>query len=198
MGPTEGNEAIDVPLEDIPQSANALGSPTAPVTLQYFGDLQCPFCRDFTLAVLPSIVQRWVRTGDLLIEYRALETATHEREVFVSQQVAALAAGRQDKAWHFIETFYREQGEEGSGYVTDRFLEGITSEVPALNLSQWNRDRADPELAAEIAADEQAAESADLHGTPSFLIGRSTAAMTAFSPTDPASFDAAIERLREA
>ena len=138
-----------------------------------------------------------MRTGDLRIEYRALETATHEREVFVSQQVAALAAGRQDKAWYFIETFYREQGEEGSGYVTDRFLEGIASEVPALNLSQWNRDRADPELAAEIAADEQAAESAGLHGTPSFLIGRSTAAMTAFSPTDPASFDAAIEGLRE-
>jgi protein-disulfide isomerase len=197
MGPAEGNEETGLPLGDIPQSANALGSSTAPVTLQYFGDLECPFCRDFTLEVLPSIIQRWVRTGDLRIEYHALETATHEREVFVSQQVAVLAAGRQDKSWYFIETFYREQEEEGSGYVTDRFLEGIASEVSGLKLSQWNRDRVDPELASEIAADEQAAESAGLHGTPSFLIGRSTAAITAFSPTDPASFDAAIDRLRE-
>ena len=195
MGPAEGNEELGALLEDLPQSANALGSPTAPVTLQYFGDLECPFCRDFTLELLPSIIQRWVRSGDLRIEYRALETATGEREVFVAQQVAALAAGRQDRAWYFIETFYREQGEEGSGYVTDRFLEGIASEVPALNLSQWNRDRADPELANEIAADERAADSAGLHGTPSFLLGRSTAAMTAFSPTDRASFDAAIEGL---
>jgi protein-disulfide isomerase len=195
MAPGEGNEEIGALLEDIPQSANALGSPSAPVTLQYFGDLECPFCRDFTLEVLPAIIQRWVRTGDLRIEYHALETATRERAVFVAQQVAALAAGSQDRAWYFIETFYREQGEEGSGYVTDRFLEGIASEVPALNLSQWNRDRADSELANEIAADEQAAESAGLHGTPSFLLGRSTAAMTAFSPTDPASFDAAIEGL---
>lgn len=197
MAPAEGNEDTGRLLADIPQSANALGSPTAPVTLQYFGDLECPFCRDFTLEVLPSIIQRWVRTGDLRIEYHALETATHEREVFVSQQVAVLAAGRQDKSWYFIETFYREQGREGSGYVTDRFLEGIASEVPALDLPQWNLDRVDPQLANEIGADEQAAETAGLHGTPSFLIGRSAAAMTAFSPTDPASFAAAIERLRE-
>ena len=197
MGPAEGSEEVGVLLEDIPQSANALGSPTAPVTLQYFGDLECPSCRDFTLEVLPSIIQRWVRTGNLRIEYHALETATREPEVFVAQQVAALAAGKQDTAWYFIETFYREQGEEGSGYVTDRFLQGIASEVPRLNLSQWNRDRGDPELANEIAADEQAAGSAGLNSTPSFLIGRSATAMTAFSPTDLASFDAAIEELRQ-
>jgi protein-disulfide isomerase len=197
MGPPEGSEETGLLLEGIPQSANALGSAAAPVTLQYFGDLECPFCRDFTLAVLPSIIQRWVRTGDLRIEYHALETATGEREVFVAQQVAALAAGKQDKAWYFIETFYREQGEEGSGYVTDAFLEGIASEVPDLNLSQWSSDRADPELAKEIAADEQAAIDAGLSGTPSFLVGRSGGAMTAFSPTDLASFDTAIERLRD-
>jgi protein-disulfide isomerase len=92
--------------------------------------LQCPFCRDFTLEVLPSMIERWVRAGDLRIEYHALETATREPEVFVAQQVAALAAGWQDRAWHFIETFYREQGEEGSGYVTDGFLAGHRQRGP--------------------------------------------------------------------
>jgi len=195
MAPTEGQQETGALLADIPQSANALGSAAAPVTLQYFGDLQCPFCRDFTLEVLPSIIERWVRAEDLRIEYHALETATREPEVFVAQQVAALAAGKQDRAWHFIETFYREQGEEGSGYVTDRFLEGIASEVPGLNLSQWNRDRSDPQLAGEIAADEQAAEDAGLNGTPSFLIGRSGGASSTFASTNAASLDAAIEGL---
>jgi len=195
MAPTEGQEETVALLADIPQSTNALGSANAPITLQYFGDLECPFCRDFTMEVLPSMIERWVRAGDLRIEYHALETATREPEVFVAQQVAALAAGRQDRAWYFIETFYREQGEEGSGYVTDRFLEGIASEVPGLDLSQWNRDRSDPQLAGEIAADARAAESAGLNGTPSFLIGRSAGAMTTFAPTDATSFDAAIEGL---
>jgi protein-disulfide isomerase len=195
MAPTEGHEETAALLADIPQSANALGSATAPVTLQYFGDLECPFCRDFTLEVLPSMIERWVRAGDLRIEYHALETATREPDVFVAQQVAALAAGWQDRAWHFIEAFYREQGEEGSGYVTDGFLQGIASEVPDLDLSQWNRDRSDPQLAGEIAADARAAESAGLNGTPSFLIGRSAGAMTTFAPTDTTSFDAAVEAL---
>ena len=195
MAPTEGNEETGSLLAGIPQSANALGSATAPVTLQYFGDLQCPFCRDFALEVLPSIIERWVRAGDLRIEYHALETATREPDVFVVQQVAALAAGKQDSAWHFIETFYREQGEEGSGYVTETFLQGIASEIPGLNVSQWNRDRSDPQLAGEIAADAHSAEGAGLTGTPSFLIGRSAAAMTTFASTDATSLDAAIERL---
>jgi protein-disulfide isomerase len=182
-------------LADIPQSANALGSVTAPVALQYFADLECPYCRDFTLEALPSIISRWVRPGDLRIEYHALETATREPEVFLAQQVAALAAGKQDKAWQFVETFSREQGEEGSGYVTDRFLEGIASEVPGLDLSQWNRDRSDPQLAEKIAADAHAAQAAGLNGTPSFLIGRSAGAITEFAATDATSIDAAMERL---
>jgi hypothetical protein len=62
-----------------------------------------PFCRDFTLEAPPSIISRWVRPGDLRIEYPALEEATREPEVLVAQQVAALAAGKQDKAWEFIE-----------------------------------------------------------------------------------------------
>jgi protein-disulfide isomerase len=195
--PAEGNEETAALLGDIPQSADALGSGTAPVTLEYFGDLQCPYCRDFTLETLPSIISRWVRPGDLRIEYRALETATHDPEVFAFQQVAVLAAGKQDKAWQFVETFYREQGEEGSGYVTDRFLEGIAREISELNLSQWNRDRGDRQLAEEIAADADTAETAGLRGTPSFLIGRSGGVMTPFTRTDATSIGAAIEALLE-
>ncbi len=192
------NNEISALLADIPQSANALGQPAAPVTLAYFADLQCPYCRDFSLEVLPSIIERWVQTGKLRIESHALQTATHEPEVFIAQQVAALAAGRQQRAWHFIETFYAEQGEEGSGYVTDAYLQGIASQLTGLDLARWTSDRRDPELANEIAGDARAAEHAGLTGTPSFVIGASGGAMNGFSPSDPTSFDAAIEGLLEA
>ena len=198
MSQTDANNKISALLADIPQSANALGQPTAPVTLEYFGDLECPFCRDFSLGVLPSIIERWVRAGKLRIEYHALQTATPEPAVFAAQQVAALAAGNQSKAWHFIETFYDEQGEEGSGYVTETYLQGIAGQVPGLDLARWASDRGDPELATEIARDEQAAEDAGLSGTPSFLIGASGSAMAAFSPAAGTSLDAAIETLLDA
>ena len=129
------------------------------------------------------------------IEYRALQTATREPDVFVAQQVAALAAGKQDKAWHFVETFYSEQGEEGSGYVTETYLEGIASQIPRLDLPRWATERKDPELAKEIATDAQAAGNAGLTGTPSFLLGASGGALRTFSPTGRTSFDAAIQAL---
>ncbi len=195
MNSTSDGDEINALLADIPQSANTLGEPVAPVTLEYFGDLECPFCRDFSIDVLPSIIQRWVRTGKLRIGYRALQTATGERDVFVAQQVAALAAGKQDKAWHFVETFYAEQGEEGTGYVTETYLEGIASQIRHLDLSRWATDRNDPELAKEIASDAEAAGNAGLTGTPSFLLGASGGAMRTFSPTGSTSFDVAIEGL---
>jgi len=188
-------------VNGIPQRANELGKPAAPVTLQYFGDLECPVCRAFTLSALPEIIQKWVRGGELKIEYRSMETATDDPEVFKAQQVAALAAGKQDKLWNFIETFYHEQGEEHTGYVTEKFIQGIAAQVPGLNLSQWTSDRGDAALASQVASDGQAANAAGISGTPGFLIGRSGGAMKQLEPssfTEAGSFDEAIEKLLRA
>src|SRR5205823_8729 len=69
-------------LHGIPQDGDALGSAGAPVTLQYFGDLECPICRRFTVGALTPIINRWVRRGKLRIEYRSLETASPDAETF--------------------------------------------------------------------------------------------------------------------
>jgi len=190
--------AVTKLIGGIPQSGNVLGSPTAPVTLQYFGDLECPICKEFTVGALPSVIPKWVRTGKLRIEYRSLETATREPEVFKTQQVAALAAGKQNKAWYFIETFYHEQGEEDSGYVTEGYIQSIAKQVPGLNLTQWTSERNDPTLAGQVESDAQAANSDGFNGTPSFLIGRSSGAMTKLEPnsySQAAPFEQAIEKL---
>lgn len=182
----------------IPQKGNQLGSPTAPVTLKYFGDLECPICREFTLGAFPSIIQKYVRAGKLRVEYHSMETATREPEVFKTQQVAALAAGKQNKMWYFVETFYHEQGEEDSGYVTESYLQNIASQVPGLNLTQWTSDRGDAELANQVQADAQTANNEGFTGTPSFLIGKTGGHLTKLeysSLTEPTSFDEAIEKL---
>jgi protein-disulfide isomerase len=185
----------------IPQSGNTIGNPNAKVTLQYFGDLECPFCKAFTLGALPSLIQRYVRGGELKMEYRALETATREPETFRTQQVAALAAGKQNKMWYFIELFYHEQGEENTGYVTESYLQKLAQQVPGLNLPKWNAARSDSELLSSITTDQQTANTAGLNGTPSFLIGKTGGAMQKFEPgsfTDATPYDAAVEKLLKA
>jgi protein-disulfide isomerase len=195
---TTASSEVTTLLAGIPQHGNLLGSPTAPVTLQYFGDLECPVCRAFTIEALPTVIGKWVRGGELKVEYRSLETATREPEVFSSQQVAALAAGRQEKMWNFVETFYHEQGEEDSGYVTESFIQGIARQVPGLNLAAWTSERGEPALANVLSTDAQTATSNNLDGTPAFLIGQSRGALTQLEPssfTEPAPFDEAIEKL---
>jgi protein-disulfide isomerase len=195
---SETTTAVNTLIGGIPQSGDTLGNPNAPVTLQYFGDLECPICKEFTLGALPPVIQKWVRTGKVKIEYRSLETATREPEVFKTQQVAALAAGKQNKAWNFIETFYHEQGEEGSGYVTESYLQNLAQQVSGLSLATWTNDRSDPALSNQVATDAQAANNAGFTGTPSFLIGKTggTAKKLEYSSlTEPASFDEAIEKL---
>jgi protein-disulfide isomerase len=184
-----------------PQSGDTLGRPSAPVTLQYFGDLECPICKEFTLGSLPSIIKQWVSAGKLKIEYRSMETATREPETFRTQQIAALAAGKQNKMWQFVELFYHEQGEENSGYVTEAYIQNLAQQISGLDLTKWTAARSDPTLANQIVADGQAANTAGFTGTPAFLIGKSGGTLQKFEPsslTDPSSFNTAIEKLLKA
>jgi Thioredoxin len=196
--PSDLAQRIDSLLAGIPQSSNTLGRASAPLTLRWFGDMECPFCKEFTLGDLPSIIQRWVRGGQLKIEYFSMETATREPKVFQKQEVAALAAGLQNKMWNYLEIFYHEQGEEGSGYVTERYLHEIARQVSGLNQALWAEDRHDPTLSARMRAGQRVALRAGFTGTPAFLIGRSGGAAVRFSPrslTNPKPFNAAIEYL---
>lgn len=184
-------------LQGIPQSGITLGNPNAPVTIQYFGDLECPFCKQFTLGALPPVIKKYVRTGKAKIEYRSMQTATRERETFQTQQVAALAAGKQNLMWHYLELFYHEQGEEGSGYVTESYLQGLAAQVPGLNLSNWSSARNDPAYANQVISDAQAANQAGFTGTPSFLIGKTGGSLQKLenpSFTNASQFEAAIEK----
>jgi len=185
-------------LQGIPQSGNTLGNPNAPVTLQYFGDLECPVCKAFTLGALPSLIQSYVRSGKLKIEYHAMETATREPATFNTQQIAALAAGKQKKAWHYLELFYHQQGEEDSGYVTESYLQNLARQVPGLNFAAWSAARNDPALATSITSDAQAANVNAFRGTPSFLIGKTGGTLQKFEPntqTETGPYSAAIEKL---
>ena len=185
-------------LGGIPQTGNTIGSPTAPVTLQYFGDLECPICKQFSDGALKPLIEKYVRPGKLKIEYRNLETATREPETFRTQQIAALAAGKQQKGWYYIELFYHQQGEEDTGYVTEKFLQELAKQVPGMNLATWTADRGNGEFTNTITTDAQAANNSGFTGTPSFLIGKTGGKLQKFeysSLTDPSSFESAINSL---
>jgi len=199
-GPNAARRA-DILLSGIPQRGSVLGYRKAPVTLQFFGDLQCTSSRRVMLGALPFLIRRWVRRGKLQIRFRSLETDTKSAGgwlEFREQQVAALAAGEQEKLWNFIDIFYREQGPEFSGYATEAFLRGVAQEA-TLHPQTWQEDRKPPESwVPQLNADEALALAKGLNSTPSFLIGHTggpAQPLRHFGLEEPRVFEEAIAEL---
>jgi protein-disulfide isomerase len=175
---TQINGSVNTVLKGIPQNGTTLGDPKAKTTMTYFGDLECPICKEFTLDVFPQFVQNQVRTGKVKVVYRSMCTATcganysetQDEKYFNSQQVAAYAAGKQNKFWDYAELFYHEQKDENTGYVTDSYLTGIATQIPGLKLSTWKTDRTDPSLLDTVNADQAFASKESLPGTPSLIM----------------------------
>ena len=158
-------------LRGVPQSGTVLGDPSAPVTLDYYGDLECPICREFSTTTLPGLITDYVRPGELKIRYLSLETASRDEATFLAQQTAAYAAGRQGRAWDFIELFYLEQGQEDTGYVTPRFLTGIATQIPGLAVSAWSQERFEPALTAQVQDESRSFAALGLPvATPTLLV----------------------------
>lgn len=168
---TQVREEVTALLAAIPQNSTTLGSPRAPLTLWVFADVQCPTVRRFVTEYLPSIVDTWVRTGALKLEYRSLQTDTISEPTFFEQETAALAAGRQNRLWNYVLTFVYEQEQEFTGYATDEFLSDIASQLPDLKQARWHRDRQDPLLSKQVALSVHAGRAGGVGSTPSFWLG---------------------------
>jgi protein-disulfide isomerase len=103
------------------------------------------------------------------VVYKAFQTATPSPQTFQTQQVAALAAGKQNHFWDYTELFYREQGAEGTGYVTESYLDGLAAQVPGMNVSSWRTARNDAALTSQVSSDALAGKTAGVQGTPTLI-----------------------------
>lgn len=160
---------VDALLAGIPQSGTTLGNSKAPVTITEYADLECPVCDAFATppsftnpdgetgtGIEDELIARYVRTGKAKLVFRSLETASSDSpnaSAFALQQAAADAAGLQRKGWYYIELFYNDQGAEGSGYVTENFLDALARQVPGLDFAQWMVERKKPSVTAEVTTD---------------------------------------------
>ncbi|HEX7245169.1 MAG TPA: thioredoxin domain-containing protein [Solirubrobacterales bacterium] len=159
--------AVDRLLNGIPQDGLVLGEPSAKVALVEFGDLQCPVCKGYSEEVLPSVIESRVRSGEATLEFRNYTIIGPES---IPAGAAAVAAGKQGRGWEFVELFYRNQGAEDSGYVTDEFLTAIAEGAGVPDIAQWNVDRKDKAVVREVEATTAEARELGFNGTPSFAV----------------------------
>jgi protein-disulfide isomerase len=118
----------------VQQDGDLLGSPDASVSVQLFDDLQCSSCRDQFLSTIPTLVESYVRPGDVKMEYRhySFSPSTEELGFF-----GAEAAADQGYAWPYVYLFFRNQDEAKRVGVSEDFLTAIAGAIPELDVPQW-------------------------------------------------------------
>lgn len=165
--PSNIEEQVEVNrlLAGIPQHEMLLGDPRAPVELVEFGDLQCSVCKYYSEHVLPPIIESQVKKGEVKIDFRVFTIIDEDS---IPAGAAALAAGEQGRGWSYLELFYRNQGEEHSGYVNGEFLEAVARGAGVENIPQWNQER--KKLVPQVEETTAEAQSLGFNGTPSFAV----------------------------
>jgi protein-disulfide isomerase len=185
--------AVDSLVSGVPQSGMVLGKPQAKVELLEYGDLQCPVCKGYSEEILPQVIENKVDSGAAKISFNNF---TIIGEQSLPAGAAALAAGAQGRGWNYLELFYRNQGEENSGYATDEFLTAVAKAAGVKDIAQWNKDRKSKKTTGEVEKTTQQAQTYGFTGTPSFAIkGPGTNGLELLGNlSNPSEFEEAIDK----
>lgn len=145
----------------------SLGVADAPVVMVAYSEFQCPFCGKFANETLPELIERYVDTGVLRIEWRDLPYLGDEsfRAAF-----GARAAAQQDEFWAFHDALFADQvPKPNSGHITDEYLIEMASDL-GLDVDQFEADYRSAAVEDAVSVDRDAGVRAGVNGTPAFFV----------------------------
>lgn len=177
-------------LAGVPQHGDTLGAADAPATLRIYEDPQCPFCRDWALGTLPSVVADYVRPGRLKLVYHGVQIVGPNSQPGLR---AIYAAGRQNKLWNLTDALYRRQGAENSGWITPALISEAAASVGA-NGAAIRATAPTAAVTAQLTAAARQASVDRVQGTPTFVLQRPPSLPQQLNLTalDPATFESAL------
>src|SRR5436189_2625923 len=146
------------------QSAHIRGNPDAPVTLEEYGDFQCPPCGMFA-AFLGQLENEY--NSRLRVVFRNFPLAIHEHAREAA--MAAEAAGLQGHFWEMHDVLYREQ-ETWSKSPNPRELFESYAGTIGLDLDKFKKDIDGEQVKARVEADRQRGQSLGIQLTPTLFI----------------------------
>src|SRR5215210_7427326 len=137
-------DVIAAQFNGIPQQGDVLGKASAPVTMVEYIDLQCPICAQFETEVMPTIIDRYVRTGKLKVQARPIafigtDSARGRR--------ATIAAGQQGHLFDFAQLLYFNQGRENGGWLDDAMVASAATSIPGIDVRALQEAESSGEVA---------------------------------------------------
>jgi protein-disulfide isomerase len=149
------------------EKSEMIGSVDAPLTLVEFTDYQCPFCQRFHLSTFPEIKKKYIDMGVLRFYNRDLPLPIHDNAMRAAQ--AARCAGEQGQFWDM-----RNRLQSDPEHLAQEDLVHYAQDLK-LDLARFRECLETERYRELINKDALQARSIGANGTPSFVIGRSTA-----------------------
>ena len=144
-----------------------LGRPDAPLTMVEFTDLQCPFCRQFVTTSFDDIRKNWIDTGKLRYISRDFPLDFHAQAMPAAR--AARCAGEQGKFWEMRLGLMRN-----ANLLTPDYISRTAGDLK-LESRAFTACAASTKYDAEIQAETAEGGKLGVGGTPTFILGRTTA-----------------------
>ena len=178
-----------VPGKD--DAVHVLGAPNALVTLEEFGDFQCPPC-----GALAGPINQLEHDYQprLRVIFRHLPIAAHQHAREAAH--AAEAAGMQDRFWEMHHLLYREQA-VWSKAPNVRMLFNAYAGILGLNIERFDKDMESDKAKARVDFDEKEAAAIGVKNTPTIFLDNQAIPPTELNPADlRAAVDAAVNNVR--
>ena len=144
--------------------ANALGPPDAPVTIEFFSDLQCPQCARYE-PIVKSVRAEFGDKTRLVIRHFPL--SGHEHALLAA--CAVEAAANQHKFWEMVEALYKTQWMWARAPAPRTVLLDQAKSV-GLDVDRFQKDLDDDALRERIGADQEHARAVGVKTAPSVVI----------------------------
>lgn len=173
-----------------------VGNANAPVTIAYWFDYQCPFCKQNELQSMPQLMKDYVDTGKVKIVFKDFSFLGADSDT-LGHAARAVWEVAPDKfyAWHAA--IYAAQGEENSGWATTAEIQKITASVltkaqtdQVMSLMQKNAT----DYQTEMDSDKTEGESYGITGTPSMIVGKQLVEGAQPYATIKAAIDTALQQ----
>ena len=145
-------------------SAHVRGNPDAPVTLEEYGDFQCPPCGMFA-AFLGQLEKEYDSRLRVVFRNFPLKVHEHAREA----ALAAEAAGVQGHFWEMHDVLYREQEAWSKAPNVRELFESYAGTI-GLDLDKFKKDMDGDKTRERVEADRQRGESLGIQTTPTLFI----------------------------
>jgi protein-disulfide isomerase len=137
---------------------------TALVTLEEFGDFQCPPCSMMAEA-LKKIEAEYGDRLKMIFHHFPLPIHAHAREA----AIAVEAADKQGRFWEMHDMIYKEQAEWSKAPDVPSLFNLYAGKI-GLDVERFKKDLLDPALAARVDADHDLGASRGVTSTPTLFV----------------------------